>query len=40
MMRDLYWLTEEQMARLQPYFPKSHGRERIDDRRVLLHHLR
>jgi transposase len=40
MMRDLYWLTEEQMARLQPYFPKSHGRERIDDRLVLLHHLR
>src|SRR3546814_19965276 len=35
MMSDLYWLTDEQMARLQPYFPKSHGRERVDDRRVL-----
>ena len=35
MMSDLFWLTEEQMARLQPYFPKSHGRERVDDRRVL-----
>jgi len=23
------------MARLQPYFPKSYGRERVDDRRVL-----
>src|SRR3546814_15568497 len=23
------------MARLQPYFPKSHGRKRVDDRRVL-----
>ena len=23
------------MARLQPYFPKSHGRPRVDDRRVL-----
>ena len=23
------------MARLQPCFPKSHGRERVDDRRVL-----
>src|SRR3546814_7764630 len=34
-MSDLYWLTDEQMARLQPYFPKSHGRERVDDRRVL-----
>ena len=35
MMRDLFWLTDEQMARLQPYFPKSHGRQRVDDRRVL-----
>lgn len=32
-MSDLYWLTEEQMARLRPYFPKSHGKPRIDDRR-------
>ena len=23
------------MARLQPYFPKSHGRPQVDDRRVL-----
>jgi len=29
------WLTDEQMARLRPYFPKSHGRPRLDDRRVL-----
>jgi len=35
MMSDLYWLTDEQMARLQPYFPKSHGRKGVDDRRVL-----
>jgi transposase len=34
-MSDLYWLTDEQMARLRPYFPKSHGRPRVDDRRVL-----
>jgi transposase len=34
-MSDLYWLTEEQMARLSPYFPKSHGKPRVDDRRVL-----
>ena len=34
-MSDLYWLTDEQMARLQPYFPKSHGRPRVDDQRVL-----
>ena len=34
-MSDLYWLTEEQMARLRPYFAKSHGKPRVDDRRVL-----
>ena len=34
-MSDLYWLTDEQMARLQPFFPKSHGRPRVVDRRVL-----
>ncbi len=34
-MRDPYWLTDEQMARLQPFFPRSHGRPRVDDRRVL-----
>lgn len=32
---DLYWLTDEQMARLESYFPKSHGKPRVDDRRVL-----
>ncbi len=35
LMSDLYWLTDEQMARLDPYFPRSHGRPRVDDRRVL-----
>ena len=34
-MSNLFWLTDEQMARLQSYFPKSHGRQRVDDRRVL-----
>ncbi len=34
-MSNLYWLTEEQMARLRPYFPKSHSTPRVDDRRVL-----
>ena len=23
-MSDVYWLTDEQMARLSPYFPKAH----------------
>ena len=34
-MSNLFWLTDAQMARLQPFFPKSHGRPRVDDRRVL-----
>ncbi|HEY0959733.1 MAG TPA: IS5 family transposase [Novosphingobium sp.] len=34
-MSDLYWLTDEQMDRLRPYFPKSHGKPRVDDRQVL-----
>ncbi|WP_085979701.1 IS5 family transposase [Roseobacter sp. SK209-2-6] len=34
-MSNLFWLTDEQMARLRPYFPKSHGKPRVDDRRVL-----
>ena len=28
-------LSDEQMARLAPFFPKSHGKPRVDDRRVL-----
>ncbi len=34
-MSNLYWLDNAQMARLEPYFPKSHGKPRVDDRRVL-----
>ena len=34
-MSDLFWLTEAQMSRLRPLFPASHGRPRVDDRRVL-----
>ena len=34
-MSNLFWLTEAQMGRLRPFFPKSHGRPRVDDRRVL-----
>jgi transposase len=32
-MSNLFWLTGEQMARLKPYPPKSHARQRADDRR-------
>ena len=34
-MSNLFWLSEAQMARLEPFFPKSHGKPRVDDRRVL-----
>lgn len=34
-MSNLYWLTQAQMKRLRPFFPKSRGRARVDDRRVL-----
>lgn len=34
-MSNLYWLTEEQMMRLRPYFPRSRGKRRANDRRVL-----
>lgn len=34
-MSDLFWLSDAQMARLEPYFPESHGKPRVDDRRVL-----
>ncbi len=34
-MSDLYWLTDEQMGRLSAFFPKSHGKPQVDDKRVL-----
>ncbi len=34
-MSNLFWLNDAQMARLEPFFPKSHGKPRVDDRRVL-----
>jgi transposase len=34
-MRNLLWLTDAQMARLEPFVPKSHGKPRVDARRVL-----
>ena len=34
-MSELFWLSDPQMARLEPFFPKSHGKPRVDDRRVL-----
>ena len=34
-MSNLFWLTDAQMERPKPFFPKSHGKRRVDDRRVL-----
>lgn len=34
-MAELWMLSRAQMKRIEPYFPLSHGRPRVDDRRVL-----
>lgn len=34
-MCDLYWLNDDQLAKLESFFPKSHGKPRVDDKRVL-----
>ena len=34
-MSDLLWLTNAQMARLESFFPKSHGKRRGEDKHVL-----
>ena len=34
-MGDQFWLTDEQVERLRPHFPKARGKPRVDDRRVL-----
>ena len=34
-MGELFWRTDAQMERLRPFFPKSRGKPRVDDRRVL-----
>ncbi|HKK96909.1 MAG TPA: IS5 family transposase [Marivita sp.] len=34
-MSDLFRLTDAQMARLKPFVQKSHGKPRVDDKRVL-----
>jgi putative transposase len=34
-MTDLLWLSVEQLSRIEPYFPRSHGMPRVDDHRVV-----
>jgi len=42
-MSDHFWLSEEQLARIKPYFPLSHGVSRLDDCKVtsgIIHVIR
>ena len=34
-MRDVFWLSEEQLARIEPFFLKAHGVPRVDDLKVI-----
>jgi putative transposase len=34
-MAQLFWLSDEQMALISPHFPRSRGKPRVDDCRVL-----
>ena len=34
-MRTLFYLSESQMERISPFFPRSHGIPRVDDRHVV-----
>jgi len=34
-MSNLFWLSRPQIEKIKPYFPKSRGKPRVDDRRVL-----
>ena len=34
-MSDQFWLSAEQLEKIKPYFPLSHGVPRVDDRRVV-----
>ena len=34
-MRTLFYLSESQMERISPFFPRSHGAPRVDDRHVV-----
>ena len=34
-MSQLFYLSTEQLERIKPFFPRSHGISRVDDLRVL-----
>jgi len=35
MEADLFWLSEEQLGRMRPFFPESRGVSRVDESKVL-----
>ena len=35
MMKELFYLSSEQMERIKPFFPRSHGVPRVDDAKVI-----
>lgn len=34
-MSELFWLSEGELSRIEPYFPLAHGVPHVDDRRVV-----
>ncbi len=34
-MSDLFWLSEQQLAKIEQCFPLAHGVPRVDDHRVV-----
>ncbi len=34
-MSGQFWLSEDQLVRIEPFFPLSHGVPRVDDRKVV-----
>ena len=34
-MDGLFWLSEEQLERIKPFFPQSRGGSRVDESKVL-----
>jgi transposase len=35
LLSEVWMLSEAQMRRIEPYFPRSHGIPRVDDRRIV-----
>ena len=35
-MKELFYLFHEQLVRIKRYFPRSHGVQRVEDRRIVI----